>query len=253
MVGDGARSLRAAADGVIAFSCAPRALRPAASTAAVWRSAAAILQRRLELSARCTSLLVTARALCVRPLTGSSRLSKRPPSRCSRDAAAHGAVRALLAPAVPPHPMRRCGARPPLFCGGGSGSPRGARRGRLQRALSACGRWRGRRVLRGGRRLVALAALLHAASLVRSSRPSFRRIRRGEVALGRRSYAVAVLALVAVHVEVGDSIRALRTAADEVVAPFGAFTFALLSRRRCTRRRSCASRVRNSVASDAIM
>ena len=121
------------------YSAQPPLLR----SGGVWRSIAVLLQRQLELSARCMSLLVLARALCVRPLTpltGSSRLSGRPPSRCSRGAAARGPVRADLAPNVPPHPMRLCGARPRLFCGGGSRSPRGARRGRMRRALSACGR-----------------------------------------------------------------------------------------------------------------
>ena len=37
--------------------------------------------------------------------------------------------------------------RLPLLCGGGSCSQRGTRRGRWRRALSACGRRRGRRVL----------------------------------------------------------------------------------------------------------
>ena len=269
VVGGCARSLRAAVDEVVAFfgaaavallsrrrstrrrSCALRACRAAASDAAWWRSAAAPLRRRLALSARCASWSVAARALCVRPSTRSSRPSGRPPSRCSRGAAPRGAARVLSAPAVPPHPMRRGGARPPLLCGGGSRSQRGARRGRWLRALSACGRRRGRRVLRGGRRRAALAAPLHAAPLVCSTRPPCRRIRCGVVALGRRSSAAAARALSAVRVVVGGCARSLRAAVDEVVAFFGAATVALLSRRRSTRRRSCALRARRAAASDA--
>ena len=269
VVGGGARSLRAAVDEVVASfgaaavallsrrrstrrrSCALRARRAAASDAAWWRSAAAPLRRRLALSARCASWSVAARALCVRPSTRSSRPSGRPPSRCSRGAAPRGAARVLYAPAVPPHPMRRGGARPPLLCGGGSRSQRGARRGRWRRALSACGRRRGRRVLRGGRRRAALAAPLHAAPLVCSTRPPCRRIRCGVVALGRRSSAAAARALSAVRVVVGGCARSLRAAVDEVVASFGAAAVALLSRRRSTRRRSCALRARRAAASDA--
>ena len=145
----------------------------------------------------------------------------RSPSRWARGAAARGAARALLAPAVPPHPMRRGGARPPLLCGGSSCSQRGTRRGWWWPTLSACGRRRGRRVLRGGRRRAALAAPLHAVPLVRSSRPPCRRIRCGVVALGRRSSAAAACALNAVRVVVSGGARSLRAAADEVVAFFG--------------------------------
>ena len=157
--------------------CALRAYRAATSNEAWRRSAAAPLRRRLALSARCASWSVAARALCVRPSTRSSRPSWRSPPRCSRGAAPRGAARVLHAPAVPPYPMRRGGPRPPLLCGGGSRSQRGARRGRWRRALSACGRRRGRRVLRGGRRRAALAAPLHAAPLVCSTRPPCRRSR----------------------------------------------------------------------------
>ena len=262
VVGGCARSLRAAVDEVVAsfgaaavallsrrrstrrHSCALRARCAAASDAAWWRSAAAPLRRRLAPQ--------RARAgLCVRPSTRSSRPSGRPPSRCSRGAAPRGAARVLYAPAVPPHPMRRGGARPPLLCGGGSRSQRGARRGRWLLALSACGRRRGRRVLRGGRRRAALAAPLHAAPLVCSTRPPCRRIRCGVVALGRRSSAAAARALSAVRVVVGGGARSLRAAVDEVVAFFGAAAVALLSRRRSTRRRSCALRARRAAASDA--
>ena len=269
VVGGCARSLRAAVDEVVASfgaaaiallsrrrstrrrSCALRARRAAASDAAWWRSAAAPLRRRLALSAWCASWSVAARALCVRSSTRSSRSSGRPPSRCSRGAAPRGAARVLYAPAVPPHPMRRGGARPPLLCGGGSCSQRGARRGRWLLALSACGRRRGRRVLRGGRHRAALAAPLHAAPLVCSTRPPCRRIRCGVVALGRRSSAAAARALSAVRVVVGGCARSLRAAVDEVVASFGAAAIALLSRRRSTRRRSCALRARRAAASDA--
>ena len=274
-------------------SCALRARRAAASDAAWRRSAAAPLRRRPVLSAQCASWSVAARALCVWPLTRSSRPSGRPPSRCSRGAAPRGAARVLYALAVPPHPMRRggarppllcgwrvpsalcaswsvaaralcarpstrcrvlrggrrraalaaplhaaplvcstrlpcrrircgvAGARPPLLCGGGSRSQRGARRGRWRRALSACGRRRGRRFLRGGRRRAALAAPLHAAPLVCSTRPPCRRIRCGVVALGRRSSAAAARALSAVRVVVGGCSRSLRAAVDEVSRPSG--------------------------------
>ena len=269
VVGGCARSLRAAVDEVVAFfgaaaiallsrrrstrrrSCALRACRAAASDAAWWRSAAAPLRRRLALSARCASWSVAARALCVRPSTRSSRSSGRPPSRCSRGAAPRGATRALYAPAVPPRPMRRGGARPPLLCGGGSRSQRGARCGRWRRALSACGRRRGRRVLRGGRRRAALAAPLHAAPLVCSTRLPCRRIRCGVVALGRRSSAAAARALSAVRVVVGGGARSLRAAVDEVVASFGATAVALLLQRRSTRRVLCAPRACRAAASDA--
>ena len=147
--------------------------------------------------------------------------------------------------------MRRGGARPPLLCGGGSRSQRGARRGRWLRALSACGRRRGRRVLRGGRRRAALAAPLHAAPLVCSTRLPCRRIRCGVAALGRRSSAAAARALSVVRVVVGGNARSLRAAVGEVVAFFGAAAVALLSRRRSTRRSSCALRARRAAASDA--
>ena len=233
-------------------SCALRARRAAASDAAWWRLAAAPLRRRLVLSARCALWSVSARALCVRPSTRSSRSSGRPPSRCSRGATARGAARVLYTPAVPPHPMRRGGARPPLLCGGGSCSQRDARRARLLRALSACGHRQGRRVLRGGRHCAALAAPLHAAPLVCSTRPPCRRIRCGVVALGRRSSAVAVRALSAVRVVPGCCERSLRAAVDEVVASFGAAAVALLSRRRSTRRRSCSLRARRVLYAPAV-
>ena len=163
----------------------------------------------------------------------------RSPSRWARGAAARGAARALLAPAVPPHPMRRCGARPPLLCDGGSCSLRArcapwsvAARDLCVRLLT--GSSRPRRVLRGGRHRAALAAPLRAAPLVCSSRPPCRRIRCGGVALGRRSSAAAARALCA------HGRHVLRAVA-----------VALLSRRRCTRRRSCAPRVHRAAASDA--
>ena len=127
-----------------------------------------------------------------------SRPFGRSPSRCSRGAAARGAARALLAPAVPPHPMRRCCARPPILCGGGSRSLCSARRRQATRSL--CGRpLASRRVLRRGHRRAAHLAPLHAAPLVRSLRPSCHRIRCGGVALGRRSTAAAARALCAVR------------------------------------------------------
>ena len=144
--------------------------------------------------------------------------------------------------------MRRGGPRPPLLCGGGSRSQRGARRGRWRRALSACRRRRGRR---DGRRRAALAAPLHAAPLVCSTRLPCRRIRCGVAALGRRSSAAAARALSAVRVVVGGNARSLRAAVGEVVAFFGAAAVALLSRRRSTRRSSCALRARRAAASDA--
>ena len=179
--------------------------------------------------ARWLSWSVAAPDLCVRPLTGSSRPSGRSPLRCSQVAAARGAARALLTLAVPPHLMRRCGARPPLLCGGGSFSQRGARRGLWRRVLSASSRWQGRRVFRGGRRRAALVAMIHEASLLRFSRPPFRRI--------RCSSAVAVRVLSAVRVVVSGGARSLSAAADRVVASFGAAAAALLSRCRRTRRR----------------
>ena len=78
-----------------------------------------------------------------------------------------------------------------------------------------------RRVLQSGRRRAALAVPLHAAPVVRSSRPPHRSIRCGGAALGRRFPAAAARALCAVRVVVIGGARFLRAAVGQSSRPLG--------------------------------
>ena len=166
------------------------------------------------------SAAAAAYALCaVRVVGESPRPSRRSLSRCSRGAAARGAARALLVPAVPPHLMRRCCARPPLLCSGASHSLRGVRHRQWRSALPEA--FGNRRTLQGGCHRAALTASLHVTPLVSSSRPPCCCMHCGGVAYGSRSAAAAAHALYAVRVVVSGSARSLRAAAGESSRPSG--------------------------------
>ena len=92
-------------------------------------------------------------------------------------------------------------------------------------ARAPCGRpSASRRVLRGGRRRAALAAPLHAAPVVCSSRPPRRRIRCGGAALGRRPSAAVACALCVVRVVAIGGARLLQAAVGESSRPLGQST-----------------------------
>ena len=143
------------------------------------------------------------------------------PSRCSRGAASRGAARALLAFAVPSHPMRRCGAQSPLLCSGGSRSLRGARHRKWRRALSAGCR----------RRAVACLGAV-AVALVSRRRRTRRRLYVSRASravacdaavwrLACRTSAAAARAPCAVRVIASGGARSLRAAVGELSRPSG--------------------------------
>ena len=199
--------------------CASRARFAAASDAAALYSAAAPLRRWLALSAWCTSS--SSGACSLQAAAGESvRPSGRSLSHCSRGAAVRGTAFALLASVVPPHPMRRCCARPPLLCGDGLRSLRsalvvirGARS--LQTVVSESSRPLGRSQSRRFRGAAARGAACARFASAVPPRPMRRRCARPPLLCGSGSHSLRGVIIAS------GGARSLRAVIGELPRPLG--------------------------------